>query len=320
MGDIQGREKKIWLAGGCFWVVEAYFGRIKGVVATSVGYANGRGDNPSYEEISFSGHVETVEVSYDPEIVSLEKLLIYFFRIIDPTVRNRQGPDTGTQYRTGIYYKDESDLAVIQKVVSREQEKYHHPIVTEVMPLQNYHLAEEYHQNYLEKNPGGYCHIDLSNLPAEESSVDLSQYEKPSPDVIRKKLSPLQYRVTQEDDTEPPFANEYYDNYQRGIYVDVVTGEPLFASTDKYESGCGWPSFTKPITDGVIREALDRSHGMLRTEVRSRAGDSHLGHVFTDGPREKGGLRYCINSAALKFIPLEKMDAEGYGQFVPLVK
>ena len=320
MDYIEGQRKKIWLAGGCFWGVEAYLGRIKGVVATSVGYANGRGDSPSYEEIPSTGHVETVEVSYDSSIISLERLLSYFFRVIDPTVKNRQGPDRGIQYRTGIYYEDEVDLAVIQKVVNNEQKKYRQPIVTEVMPLQNYHLAEEYHQNYLEKNPGGYCHIDLSNLPAEESLIALLRYKKPSPDVLKKRLSPLQYQVTQEDDTEPPFANEYYDNYQRGIYVDVVTGEPLFASTDKYESGCGWPSFTKPITDGVIAKKVDRSQGMLRTEVRSRGGNSHLGHVFTDGPREKGGLRYCINSAALKFIPLEKMDAEGYGKFVSLVK
>ncbi|NLJ33454.1 MAG: peptide-methionine (R)-S-oxide reductase MsrB [Firmicutes bacterium] len=320
MENVRECGKKIWLAGGCFWGVEAYFARIKGVVATSVGYANGRGDSPTYEKISSTGHVEAVEVTYDPDIISLERLLTYFFRVIDPTVKDRQGPDIGTQYRTGIYYGDEADQACIKRVLNREQKKYSRPIVTEVMPLQNYHLAEEYHQDYLAKNPGGYCHIDLAALPRDELKVEQRRYEKPSQDIIRKKLTPLQYKVTQEGYTEAPFANEYNDNYEKGIYVDIVTGEPLFVSPDKYESGCGWPSFTKPINEDVIVKREDDSHGMLRTEVRSRGGDSHLGHVFTDGPREKGGLRYCINSAALKFIPYEKMVEEGYGEFIHLVK
>lgn len=322
MVDIHSRRKlrQIWLAGGCFWGIEAYFAQIDGVVETSVGYANGRTKNPSYEDIPFSGHAETVQISYDTGILSLESLLTYFFRIIDPTLRDRQGPDIGKQYRTGIYYQDDSDLVVIQKVIANEQVKYRRPIATEVLPLENYYLAEEYHQDYLKKNPGGYCHVDLSNLPERQVKVDPSLYDKPSQDVLKKRLSPIQFSVTQEDHTEPPFANEFWDNNRKGIYVDIVTGEPLFVSSDKFDSGCGWPSFTRPIDEDVIVEKSDHSLGMVRTEVRSRLGDSHLGHVFDDGPQEGGGLRYCINSASLEFIPLEEMEEKGYGRFIPLVR
>ena len=320
MEEIKNQIRKIWLAGGCFWGVEAYFAQIDGVVETNVGYANGRTKNPAYEDIPFSGHAEAVEISYNPNIINLERLLFYFFRIIDPTIKDRQGPDVGTQYRTGIYYRDESDLAVIEKVVANEQEKNHRPIVTEVQPLQNYYPAEEYHQDYLKKNPGGYCHINLSDLPKDELTVDPSQYEKPSSDILKKRLSPAQYSVTQENHTEPPYANEFWENKQKGLYVDIITGEPLFVSTDKYDSGCGWPSFTKPINKEVIVEKSDHNHRMTRTEVRSRVGDSHLGHVFNDGPQETGGLRYCINSASLKFIHFKEMDKEGYGKYIPLIK
>ena len=312
--------RKIWLAGGCFWGVEAYFARISGVAETNVGYANGKTNNPTYEKIPVTGHVETVEVSYNPQIISLDQLLTYFFGIIDPTIKNRQGPDTGTQYRTGIYYEDEADLAVIKEIVKEEQKKYDRPIVTEIKPLEGYFLAEDYHQDYLKKNPGGYCHIDLSKLPVQKITVDPHLYSKPDPDLLKKQLTSLQFQVTQQDKTEAPFDNEYWRTEKPGIYVDIVTGEPLFVSSDKYESGCGWPSFTRPVDEDVIVEKTDRTHGMLRIEVRSRVGNSHLGHVFNDGPLEAGGLRYCINSAALKFIPLEQMDEHGYSKFIPLVK
>ncbi|HOL15011.1 MAG TPA: peptide-methionine (R)-S-oxide reductase MsrB [Bacillota bacterium] len=315
-----GGPRDIWLAGGCFWGVEAYFARLEGVRRTSVGYANGRTVHPSYEEIASTGHAETVQVTYDPDRISLQELLKHFFKIIDPTSKNRQGNDVGTQYRTGIYSNDPGDLETARAVLAGEQKKYQKPVVTEVLPLENYYLAEEYHQDYLEKNPGGYCHVDLSALPERKKPAATRAYRKPPPEELKKSLSRRQFQVTQLNATEPPFENEYWDHHERGIYVDVVTGEPLFLSTDKFDAGCGWPSFTRPVDRSAIVEKEDRSYGMIRTEVRSRAGDSHLGHVFPDGPRDKGGLRYCINSAALRFIPLEEMEKEGYGDMIPLIK
>ena len=320
-------RKEIWLAGGCFWGVEEYFTRIEGVLGTSVGYANGMTENPGYYDIPRTGHVETVLVVYDTDSTSLETVLTYYFKIIDPTILNRQGPDVGIQYRKGIYYEDETDKEIIEKVLSEEQMKYDKPIVTEVKKLEHYYPAEEYHQEYLKKNPGGYCHIDMSILDEEEqpqqpqqTKVDPTLYKKPSQDEIKKALSDTQYRVTQQNGTESPFSNEYFDHEKAGIYVDIITGEPLFLSNDKYDSGCGWPSFTRPIDEAVITEKVDKSHFMVRTEVRSRVGDSHLGHVFEDGPVEEGGLRYCINSAALSFIHVENMEAEGYGDYIKYVK
>ena len=316
--------RKIWLAGGCFWGVEAYMARIPGVSATSVGYANGRTANPTYREVCShrTGYAEAVHLEYDPQRLSLRDLLGYFFQIIDPTTLNRQGNDLGDQYRTGIYYQDPADLPIIQAAVAAEQEKQTKPVVTEVMPLQNYYLAEEEHQHYLEKNPGGYCHISFASLPADapgQPLVDPARYPAPDDDKLRKTLSPGQYQVTRLGATEQPFTGAYWDYDEPGIYVDVVTGEPLFSSRDKFDAGCGWPSFSHPVDPAVIREKTDSSHGMRRIEVRSRAGDSHLGHVFTDGPAESGGLRYCINSAALRFIPLDKMEAEGYGYLKHLI-
>ena len=316
--------KEIYLAGGCFWGVEAYMARIYGVYDVTSGYANGTTKNPTYEEVvsGKTGHAETVHVLYDPERVDLEKLLSYYFKIIDPTSLNKQGNDRGTQYRTGIYYTDEKDRAVIDKVMSKEQKRYDDKIVTEVEPLKNFGLAEEYHQDYLEKNPNGYCHVEFDSLENQKvpSLIDPAKYPKPSAEEIKKKLTKEQYEVTQGSDTERAFSNEYWDTYEPGIYVDVVTGEPLFASEDKYDSMCGWPSFTKPIDPAVIVEREDNKYNMVRTEVRSRTGDSHLGHVFDDGPKDKGGLRYCINSAAIKFIPKEDMKKEGYGYLLKFAK
>lgn len=205
--------------------------------------------------------------------------------------------------------------------MTEEQKKYKAPIVTEVEILKNYCLEEEYHQDYLKKNPNGYCHIDFSGIKAKpEPKVDPAMYDKPPLEEIKAALTDIQYNVTQQNGTEKPFSNEYWDNHKAGIYVDIVTGEPLFLSSDKYESGCGWPSFTRPIDPAVIRKKEDRSHFMLRTEVRSRIGDSHLGHVFDDGLEDRGGLKYCINSAALRFIPVEKMEEEGYEEFISYVR
>lgn len=312
--------KEIWLAGGCFWGVEAYFARVYGVADAASGYANGNKDHPTYEEVCYgSGHAETVRVRYDPARVSLEKLLTLFFRIIDPTSLNRQGNDHGRQYRTGIYFQDPADRAIAAAVIASEQKKLSAPIVTELLPLQRFDLAEDYHQDYLEKNPGGYCHTDFSSLTnttePPQVKVDATRYHKPDDATLRRTLTPEQYAVTQTADTERAFGNEYWDNHVPGLYVDVATGEPLFSSTDKYDSGCGWPSFTRPIVPEVVHFKVDTGFGMVRTEVRSRVGNSHLGHVFDDGPRDRGGKRYCINSAAIRFIPVEKLAAEGYGEY-----
>lgn len=312
--------REIYLAGGCFWGVEGYFKRIEGVKDTTCGYANGKTANPSYEDVCRhnTGHAETVRVLFDTNVINLEDLLIYYFRIIDPVSVNKQGNDVGTQYRTGIYYTDESLLPVIKAAVEREQRKYNEKIAVEVLPLENFYSAEEYHQNYLDKNPNGYCHINL-NL-ANEPIVRSENYKKLDDKELKEKLTTLQYDVTMNAATERPFDNEFNSNFERGIYVDITSGEPLFLSTDKFESGCGWPSFSKPIQKDLVRYNEDLSLGRRRIEVRSNVADVHLGHVFDDGPSELGGLRYCINSAALRFIPIDKMDAQGYGYLKKYIK
>lgn len=312
--------REIYLAGGCFWGVEGYFKKIEGVKDTTCGYANGKTANPSYEDVCRhnTGHVETVRVLFDTDVINLEDLLIYYFRIIDPVSVNKQGNDVGTQYRTGIYYTDESLLPVIKAAVEREQRKYNEKIAVEVLPLENFYSAEEYHQNYLDKNPNGYCHINL-NL-ANEPIVRSENYKKLDDKELKEKLTTLQYDVTMNAATERPFDNEFNSNFERGIYVDITSGEPLFLSTDKFESGCGWPSFSKPIQKDLVRYNEDLSLGRRRIEVRSNVADAHLGHVFDDGPSELGGLRYCINSAALRFIPIDKMDAQGYGYLKKYIK
>lgn len=313
--------KEIYYAGGCFWGIESYFSQVPGVYDVTVGYANGTTKNPTYEQVctGTTGHAETAHVVYDLNIVSLQKLTEHFFKIINPLSVNRQGNDMGSQYRSGIYYTDEADLEILQNVKNTEQEKYSSPIVTELLPLSSYYLAEEYHQDYLVKNPGGYCHIDFSSLSDFKEKINPTDYTKPSEEEIREMLTEEQYRVTQKGDTEYAYSGEYDKFFEPGLYVDIVTGEPLFLSADKYDSGCGWPSFSKPIAEEVIKEYPDSSYGMNRTEVRSRVGDTHLGHVFPDGPVALGGLRYCINSASLRFIPYEDMEKEGYGELKSLV-
>lgn len=327
---------EIYLAGGCFWGTEAYMKLLPGVIDTEVGYANGNTEHPTYEDVcrKNTGFAEAVKVIYDPQIISTQTLLKGYFETINPLSFDRQGNDVGSQYRTGIYYVDESYVEDINKSVALEQEKHTLEIATEVKVLENFYNAEEYHQDYLDKNPNGYCHVDLTQaeefiqkegLGADKFEItDLSQkikeqnYKTPDKEEIKQKLTDLQYDVTQNSATEAPYSNEYNQNFDKGIYVDIVTGEPLFTSMDKFESGCGWPSFTKPLTEDVVTENIDNSHGMVRTEVRSNTGNSHLGHVFRDGPKDKGGLRYCINSASLKFIPYEDMEKEGYGYLFEL--
>ena len=312
------KNKRIYFAGGCFWGTEHLFSLVEGVKRTEVGYANSRVPYPDYEEVCSgrTGAAETVEIVYDDTEVSLTELLSIYFRSIDPTTHNRQGNDRGTQYRTGIYYVDREDLPVIEAFVAAVERRSPEPIVVEVMPLENFYPAELYHQDYLDKNPGGYCHID----PALFEEVRSRKSHKNDKSELRERLTPLQWEVTQNGATERPFTNEYDEEFRKGIYVDITDGTPLFVSSRKYNSGCGWPAFTRPIAGELITEHTDTSFGRVRTEVRSASSGAHLGHVFPDGPASEGGQRYCINSASLRFIPIEEMAKEGYGDYIKLIE
>lgn len=315
--------KTIYLAGGCFWGLEKYLSLLPGVLSTQVGYANGRTANPSYEQVcrENTGHAETVKVDYDETLISLRFLLGQFYRVIDPASLNRQGNDIGTQYRTGIYFEDARDEATIARSLQELQATIRGQVVVEALPLEHFYTAEEYHQQYLDKNPEGYCHIGLQNFVQARRAVDVETRYRVRPQAeLRESLTPLQFEVTQRAATERPHQNEYNGEFAQGIYVDITTGAPLFLSTDKFESGCGWPAFSKPISPEMLDTLPDHSFGRVRTEVRSKHGNAHLGHVFTDGPREAGGLRYCINSASLRFIPKDEMEAEGYGDLMGLLE
>ena len=377
-------ENVIYLAGGCFWGMEQLMQSIPGVIDAESGYANGTcGADADYKTVckGNTGFRETVRVEYDPGQVSLDALLLAYFYVIDPTVENQQGNDRGSQYQTGVYYTNESAKETVERIAEIERGRSEKFFV-EIGPLKNYYPAEEYHQNYLEKNPGGYCHIDVRSADAFAERMGLEEgracvqvdglceplalgegaatagaveredipapsvsrradgprnedgladadvdalireagYAAPSDDELRRMLSADQYRVTRMNATEPPFRNAYDRTFEPGIYVDVTSGEPLFSSRDKFDSGCGWPAFSRPIAGDLLTEHEDhRIPGRDRIEVRTSDTQIHLGHVFTDGPADRGGLRYCMNSAALRFVPRSRMAEEGYGDWISVV-
>ena len=322
------RQKTAIFGGGCFWCMEPPFEQLAGVIEVTAGYSGGDEVSPTYEEVSSgqTSHLESVKVVYDPEKITYQQLLDTFWRYVDPTDPGGQFADRGDHYQSAIFYNDDEEKAVAEKSRAALDASgiFSRPIVTAIRPVKPFYPAEEYHQDYYKKNFANYKAYSVGSGRAgflertwQGHSAQAGKYEKPSDQDLHVRLTPIQYDVTQNDGTEPAFKNEYWDNKKAGIYVDVVSGEPLFSSLDKFDSGTGWPSFTRPLVKANIVEKKDVKFFMVRIEVRSAESDSHLGHVFDDGPAPTG-LRYCINSAALTFIPEEELEAKGYGEFASL--
>lgn len=325
--SVSGQTETATLAGGCFWCVEAPFEKVDGVVKVVSGYAGGEKVNPSYKEVASgaTNYLESVQVYYDPAVISYYEILDIYWKLFDPTDEGGSFYDRGQQYTSAIFYHNEKQKLIAEESIIELNRNgiFDKPVVTKVKPFKNFYEAEEYHQDFYKKNPGRYnSYREGSGRDDFIESVwnnELRKFKKPDNEEIKKKLSKKQYEVTQECATENAFNNEYWDNKKAGIYVDIVTGEPLFSSKDKFDSGSGWPSFTKPVDPQAVTKNLDTSYNMNRVEVKSKIGKSHLGHVFNDGPGPTG-LRYCINSASLKFIPKEEMEELGYGDYLWMVK
>ena len=308
---------KATFAGGCFWCMVKPFHKYEGVERVISGYTGGHVDNPTYQQVcsETTGHLEAVEITFDPEVISYEELLRIYWRQIDPTDGGGQFNDRGESYRPAIFYHSEVQRAAAERSKQEVEDsgRFDRSIEVDIRPAKTFWEAEDYHQDYYKKNPFRYEMYRVGSGRAKfikEAWSDRKQQQ-----ALRERLTPMQYKVTQENGTEPPFQNEYWDEEREGLYVDIVDGTPLFTSHDKFQSNCGWPSFSRPIEEKRVDLNMDTTHHMVRTEVRSKQGDSHLGHVFDDGPKELGGLRYCINSAALRFIPVEELEEAGYGEY-----
>ncbi len=323
------------MAGGCFWCVEADFEKLPGVINVVSGYSGGTGDSPTYDDYAERGYREVVEITYNPEIVNYSGLVEYLIKHGDPTDAGGSFYDRGPQYAPAVYYSSELERAQAQQVIVEIEGKkvYDKPLALVVLPVVKFWPAEDYHQDYYKKNPIRYAYYRNAsgrdafvkahwgdNVLPRQTTETTRGFVKPSETELRAKLTPLQYAVTQEGETEPPFDNEYNANKEKGIYVDIVSGEALYSSLDKYDSGTGWPSFVKPITPTAVVEVVDKGFFTTAVEIRSRLADSHLGHVFDDGPADRGGKRYCMNSAALRFVPVANLEKEGYGEYMALFK